>query len=251
MADNFKKFLDRNIKEDSAENQRKFSEMLQRIAPSHLVAQKITRQIIEAASVHINESERPVLNSILAYINTLQTSLLAPKAKIKDTLFFPNPECESRLANYLSMAKTELLVCVFTITNNTLRDALSRAHSNGVKVRIISDDECMKQIGSDVQYLRDLGIPTETDTNPDAHMHNKFVVIDKEVLITGSFNWTVQAVNANQENLIILHDPEICANYINYFEGLWANFRPVEVERNRAAVKIQKNYRGFKDRRNN
>lgn len=251
MADNFKKFLDRNIKEDSAENQRKFGEMLQRITPSLLVSQKITRQIFEAASANLGEPEKAVLNSVLSYVNTLQSTILAPKSKLKDTMFFPNPECENRLANYLGMAKTELLVCVFTITNNTLRDALSRAHSNGVQVRIISDDECMKQNGSDVQYLRDVGINVETDTNPDAHMHNKFVIIDKEILITGSFNWTVQAVNANQENLVVLHDPEICARYIEYFDSLWKNFRPVEVQRARAAVTIQKNYRGFKERRHN
>lgn len=64
-------------------------------------------------------------------------------------------------------------------------------------MRVISDDECMKQPGSDVQYFSDNGIEVEIDRNPDAHMHNKFVVIDQKILITGSFNWTVSAVNNN------------------------------------------------------
>jgi phosphatidylserine/phosphatidylglycerophosphate/cardiolipin synthase-like enzyme len=251
MADNFKRFLDHNISQNSSEIQRRFTEMLQKATITSTGVQKITRQIFEAASTNLGESEKALLNSVESFINTLQSTCLQPVPRVRDTMFFPDPSCEGKLVRYLESAKSELLVCVFTITNNNLRDALARAHSNGVNVRIISDDECMKQNGSDVQYLRDVGIPTETDTNPDAHMHNKFVIIDKEILITGSFNWTMQAVNSNQENLVVLHDPEICAQYINYFDGLWKNFRPVEVERARAAMTIQKNYRGYKDRRHN
>jgi cardiolipin hydrolase len=40
------------------------------------------------------------------------------------------------------------------------------------------------------------------DNNFRLHMHHKFAIIDKIVLLTGSFNWTAQAVNGNQENLI-------------------------------------------------
>ena len=43
-----------------------------------------------------------------------------------------------------------MLVCVFTITNNQLRNALKRAKDRGIEVKIISDDECMKQQGSDI-----------------------------------------------------------------------------------------------------
>ena len=250
MADNFKRFLDHNINQNSTEIQRRFSEMLTKSNSTTLGISKITRQIFEAASAHLGENEKAILSSVEAFINTLQTTSLRPIPRVRETLFFPDPSCEGRLVRHLESAKSEMLVCVFTITNNSLRDALARAHSNGVKIKIISDDECMKQNGSDVQYLRDVGIPTETDTNPDAHMHNKFVVIDREILITGSFNWTMQAVNSNQENLVVLHDPEICEKYIEYFEGLWKNFRPVEVDRTRAAINIQRNYRGYKERRN-
>jgi cardiolipin hydrolase len=52
-------------------------------------------------------------------------------------------------------------------------------------------------------------------------MHNKFVVIDSEVLITGSFNWTSQAVNSNQENLLILQNESLCELYQLEFEKLW------------------------------
>ena len=175
---------------------------------------------------------------------------LCPNPNVQDSLFFPNPESEAKLVRYLDLAKTIMLVCVFTITNNNLRDALIRAHQRKVIVQIISDDECMKQQGSDIQELRDRGIPTEVDRNPDAHMHNKFFIIDRDILITGSFNWTVAAVNSNQENLVVIHNQDICRKYTEYFEGMWASFRPVEVQRNQAAIKMQSTYRGCRDRNN-
>ena len=46
------------------------------------------------------------------------------------------------------------------------------------------------------------GIECTMDDNKRFHMHNKFAIIDKLVLVTGSFNWTAQAVTGNQENLI-------------------------------------------------
>ena len=51
-------------------------------------------------------------------------------------------------------------------------------HFKGVKVRIITDDECVKNKGSDIEYLRSKGIPVVTDLEEKYHMHNKFVIVD-------------------------------------------------------------------------
>ena len=95
-------------------------------------------------------------------------------------------------------------VCVFAFTNDVLSEALTYVFSKGVKVRLISDDECSKFNGADIWRLGLLGVPCTTDNNKIAHMHNKYCIIDSQILVTGSFNWTSQAVTTNQENLIIL-----------------------------------------------
>ena len=55
-------------------------------------------------------------------------------------------------------------------------------------------------------------------------MHNKFAVIDNKVLITGSFNWTSQAVNANQENIAVIENSHLVKLYNQEFEKLWSEF---------------------------
>jgi len=54
-------------------------------------------------------------------------------------------------------------------------------------------------------------------------MHNKFAIIDNRILLTGSYNWTFSANNRNDENLMVIDDPEIIARYQNQFINLWTN----------------------------
>lgn len=82
-------------------------------------------------------------------------------------------------------------ICVFNLTNDKLANAVADAHKRGVVVRVISDDECMTNQGSDITWLAGQGIQCRTDSNAQFHMHNKFVIIDDSHLVTGSFNWTV------------------------------------------------------------
>jgi len=129
-----------------------------------------------------------------------------------------------RLIKLLSGAQRALDVCVFTITCNEIRDALLAAHQRGVRVRIVSDDECAGAAGSDVAELAAAGIPTRTDASA-AHMHHKFAIVDGACLLTGSFNWTRQAVTANQENIVALHSPRLVGQYQGEFDRLWRQFR--------------------------
>lgn len=79
----------------------------------------------------------------------------------------------------------------------------------GVDIQIISDDEMGKMLGSDLQDLSDCGIPVRFDNDKKSHMHNKFCLIDDKIIINGSFNWTVQAVKFNNENIMILHNSNL------------------------------------------
>lgn len=60
----------------------------------------------------------------------------------------------------------------------------------------------------------------------DGIMHHKFIVIDDEILITGSYNWTKGAAERNMENIIILKHPDITSAYADEFEALWQEFPP-------------------------
>mgnify|MGYP003897606101 CR=1 FL=1 len=169
-----------------------------------------------------------------------------------DAFFFPNMDNVKKLERYILMAKNSLLVCVFNLTNDVLANAVKRKHQEGVNVRVISDDECMKNQGNDCQMLADSGVPVRTDDNERNHMHNKFMVVDTYFVLTGSFNWTFQAGSSNQENLLVVDHPFYVERYTAEFEKLWKQFAPNEVAaQERAAATIQKAYRNKQSRAQN
>ena len=93
--------------------------------------------------------------------------------------------------------------------------------SRGVSIRIISDDVSSKFPGADIYYLASKGVPCTMDRNKKFHMHNKFVIIDEVILVTGSFNWTAQAVTSNQENLVVIENETLVKDYLKEFNKLW------------------------------
>ena len=157
-------------------------------------------------------------------IETIASDFMEPKKKLREAFFFPSVESEKRMINHLGKAEKKLLICVFALTNDNLANAIREAKTRGVEIRMIFDDEMMRNAGSDVKKLHDEGFQVRVDLDPKAHMHHKFVVIDDLVLITGSYNWTVQATKKNNENVVVLEDPELAAKYTEEFNKLWEEF---------------------------
>ena len=93
------------------------------------------------------------------------------------------------------------------------------------RVRVLSDNEKSEDLGSDIPRLMQAGIPVVIDRTPK-HMHHKFAVFDRRVLLTGSYNWTRSADRDNRENFVVSDDPVLLRRFRAQFEQLWAEFRP-------------------------
>ena len=150
-----------------------------------------------------------------------------PKPVICECYFFPNPKNEQRVVNMFRTCKKTLDIAIFTFTRDSIAQAILEAQQRGVKVRCIGDDGNSKVKGSDVRLLASVGIPCKTDNNFRFHMHNKMAILDNSVVITGSFNWTTQAVNKNQDNILFIEDKNIANQYTEYYNKLWDSFDTV------------------------
>lgn len=114
-------------------------------------------------------------------------------------------------------------ICVFTITDDVLCEAILRAHARGLAVRVISDDQKAEDRGSDLMRLMRHDVPTRCDTSRH-HMHHKFMVVDNAIVATGSYNWTSSAALYNEENILVSDDPRLVRSYSRAFETLWNRF---------------------------
>ncbi len=135
-------------------------------------------------------------------------------------LFGPEDPMVETLVSVLSGAGRSVDVCMFTITDDRIAEALVAAHRRGVKVRILSDGDKARDPGSDAHRLERSGLPVRLD-HLDRHMHHKFAVIDASILVNGSYNWTRAADTRNRENFTLTEEPALVRRYERAFQVMW------------------------------
>ncbi|XP_076585426.1 mitochondrial cardiolipin hydrolase [Chaetodon auriga] len=136
----------------------------------------------------------------------------------------------SRLLRRILSAASSLDLCVFAFSNMDLSRALVALHSRGVTIRVLSDKEYAAINGSQVGVLRKAGICVRCDGS-SVHMHHKFAVVDGRLLITGSLNWTLQAVQSNMENVLVTEEPDLVRPFIEEFRRIWERNDPTQRRR--------------------
>jgi phosphatidylserine/phosphatidylglycerophosphate/cardiolipin synthase-like enzyme len=127
--------------------------------------------------------------------------------------FSPNGGCTKAIVNEISNAKTEILIQAYSFTSAPIAKALVSAHKKGIKIEAILDKSNVTGNYSSVTFLKNAGISTYIDSQ-HAISHNKIIIIDKEIVITGSFNFTRAAEEKNAENLLILKNKELANQYL-------------------------------------
>lgn len=131
------------------------------------------------------------------------------------------------LLQVLRSAKKSLYVCVYTITCNEIADELVRAKKRGVQVFVLTDDELVDALGSDIRTLKQAAIPVRIDRGRKAYMHHKFCIVDGHTLLNGSFNWTRNGVLGNNENIVITRDAGLCQVFQAEYNRMWKEFVPL------------------------
>jgi phosphatidylserine/phosphatidylglycerophosphate/cardiolipin synthase-like enzyme len=130
-----------------------------------------------------------------------------------EVYFSPDGGCTEAIVNEIRHAKSEIYVQAYSFTSAPIAKALVDAHKRGIKVEVILDKSQKRERYTEATFLTNAGIPTYIDS-VHAIAHNKIMVIDKEFVITGSFNFTKAAEEKNAENLLILQSKELASQYL-------------------------------------
>lgn len=138
-----------------------------------------------------------------------------------DVYFCPEDFCADKVIEKINLAEKNIDLAIYSFSLDEIAQALINANKRGVKVRVVFDylqasanysvDELIELEGIDIKIRKASG-----------SMHNKFCIIDKKVVLTGSFNYSVNANERNDENLVILNYENIAKEYFNEFEEIWS-----------------------------
>lgn len=127
-------------------------------------------------------------------------------------------DIENRILKALDNAEVSIIVVMAWFTNQRLFDKLVEKHKSGLDVKIaIYDDGINKKHGVDISQLPNIKIKRG---QRGGLMHNKFCVIDNQVVITGSYNWSDNAEFKNDENVTVENDPKQATKYSVEFRRL-------------------------------
>ena len=117
-------------------------------------------------------------------------------------------DIHSVILDYIQKAENEILIAVAWFTDLELFDALCKKAQQGLSIRLVLiDDEINRGVGK-LNFVRLQNLKAQItflETQNFNRMHHKFCIIDQKIVITGSYNWTKQARN-NEENITVIKD---------------------------------------------
>jgi len=134
--------------------------------------------------------------------------------------FSPDGGCTDAIVNAIDNARSNIFVQAYSFTSAPISKALLNAHKRGIQVEVILDKSQKSQRYTSATFLANGGISTFIDTR-HAIAHNKIMIIDRETVITGSFNFTKAAEERNAENVLILRSKDLAKIYFHN----WQNHR--------------------------
>jgi len=143
----------------------------------------------------------------------------------KTLRFSPEEDCFAFLLNELSLARSSVYIAMFAFSDNRIAHYLKVLSSKGVKIFILVDkDWNLSSIYSDIDdmsrytYLR-------LDVS-EALLHEKFIIIDEKVLVTGSYNYTASAQTRNDEYIFKTRNKILLNRFTHHFLNLWEISNP-------------------------
>lgn len=142
--------------------------------------------------------------------------------------FSPSGGCTEACVNEIRQAQQQILVQAYSFTSVPIANALVEAHNRGVAVYVVLDKSQKSEQYSSADFVAHAGIPTLIDS-AHAIAHNKVMLIDRQTIITGSFNFTTSAEKSNAENLLVIRNrPDLYQAYENNFRHHYEHSQPYQ-----------------------
>jgi len=120
----------------------------------------------------------------------------------------------------IDAARLSVDAAMYSLTLNSVRNALIRAHRRGLNVRVVMESDNLDD--EDPQALMQAGIPLLGDRQ-EGLMHDKFIVIDGDEVWTGSMNYTDSGAYGDNNSLVRIRSEKVAADYEAEFNQMFVN----------------------------
>jgi phosphatidylserine/phosphatidylglycerophosphate/cardiolipin synthase-like enzyme len=143
-----------------------------------------------------------------------------------EVYFSPDDGVEEHLVQLLDTASSSVRFLAFSFTSDALGAAVIRAAEAGLIVSGVMDlDQANSNVGTELTSFRLADLDVRLDGNPD-QMHHKVLIIDDEIVVLGSYNFSRSANETNDENVLVVHSPGLAQQYLAEFDRIYGQATP-------------------------
>lgn len=143
-----------------------------------------------------------------------------------DIYFSPDDHVQAALIDLLDNSQTSIYFLAYSFTADPLAEAIRRRAAAGIKVLgVMEAGQVATNKGTEYDAFRAAGLDVRLDENQGL-MHHKVMVIDGQIVVMGSYNFSASAENTNDENVIVIYNPDIAAQYLQEFQRVYASAQP-------------------------
>lgn len=137
-------------------------------------------------------------------------------------IFTPeDPALETVIVPFVQGAQSSVYFMAFSFTDYPLADAMIQRRLHEVDVAGVFEAFGSTSESAELRTLFCGDVPVRQDGN-GGFLHHKVIIVDERYVITGSLNFSTRAEETNDENVIIVDNPDIARLYIEEFERVWA-----------------------------
>lgn len=135
--------------------------------------------------------------------------------------FSPGGNCASLIVKAVNGARQSIRFLAFSFTYDGIGQAMVNRAKAGVSVQGVFETTGSQTSYSEYGKLKRAGLEVYADGNPWS-MHHKVIIIDDRIVVFGSFNFSESADKSNNENLLIIDDPELARAFTVEYDKVLA-----------------------------
>lgn len=135
-----------------------------------------------------------------------------------ENYFSPDDGVARRVVELLRQAEKSIYFLAYSFTANDFGEILRQKARQGLMVAgVMETDQVKSNQGTEFFPFHEANLPVYLDGNP-GQMHHKVFILDEQIVITGSYNFSASAERTNDENLVIIFDPRLAVQYLAEFQ---------------------------------
>ena len=153
-------------------------------------------------------------------------TIYAEQTKIVETVFSRDASITETIKRLIKGTEFSIDAALYSFSSGELVRTLLDAQERGIEFRLLTDWSKYEQNPVTRKLFTEAGFKHRLlrgRNGSNSKMHHKFVVLDRSVVLTGSYNWTLASETRHFENIVILRDADSVRDYKAEFDSLWDN----------------------------